>query len=381
MLGRRVDVDHELDVVDVHAAGRDVGGHEDLDVARGERREVAVAGDLREVAVQVHRRDARVGELLRELLRVVLGAHEEDAAAGAARELLDEEALGLDVGRLEDVVRHGGDGRVRLVDGVQHLVVQVAAHELVHAVVERGGEQHALAGVRGLVEDPRDDGQEAQVGHVVGLVEHGDLHGVEVHEALLHEVLEAAGAGHDHVDAGLEGRDLALLRDAAEDRRGGEVVGLGQRRHGRGDLRGELAGRREDQAERAARTTTAAGEPAAEARDHRDGERQRLAGARLAAAEHVAAVQGVGERVHLDGERRRDAVRREGGDEGCGHAERAEGVSGHAGELPSRQGSAPVCVLGDVRRRTEAEDGEGADGRIRSPKERCHSAPSACAAI
>ncbi len=135
MLGRRVDVDHELDVVDVHAAGRDVGGHEDLDVARGERREVAVAGDLREVAVQVHRRDARVGELLRELLRVVLGAHEEDAAAGAARELLDEEALGLDVGRLEDVVGHGGDGRVRLVDGVQHLVVQVAAHELVHAVV------------------------------------------------------------------------------------------------------------------------------------------------------------------------------------------------------------------------------------------------------
>ena len=45
-------------------------------------------------------------------------------------------------------------------------------------------------------------GQEAEVGHVVGLVEHGDLDGVEVHVALLHEVFEAAGAGDDDVDAG-----------------------------------------------------------------------------------------------------------------------------------------------------------------------------------
>ena len=45
-------------------------------------------------------------------------------------------------------------------------------------------------------------GQEAEVGHVVGLVEHGDLDRVEVDVALLHEVFEAAGAGHDDVDAG-----------------------------------------------------------------------------------------------------------------------------------------------------------------------------------
>ena len=31
-----------------------------------------------------------------------------------------------------------------------------------------------------------------------------------VDEPLLHEVFEPAGAGHDDVDAGLEGRDLAL---------------------------------------------------------------------------------------------------------------------------------------------------------------------------
>ena len=44
-------------------------------------------------------------------------------------------------------------------------------------------------------------GQEAEVGHVVGLVDDGDLDGVEAHVALTHQVFEAAGAGDDDVDA------------------------------------------------------------------------------------------------------------------------------------------------------------------------------------
>ena len=102
----------------------------------------------------------------------------------------------------EDVVGHRGDRRVGLVDRVRHRVVQELAHQLVHAVVERGAEQQALAVGRGRVHDAGDAGQEAQVGHVVGLVEHGDLDGVEGDVLLLHEVFEAAGAGDDDVDAG-----------------------------------------------------------------------------------------------------------------------------------------------------------------------------------
>ena len=54
VLGGRVDVDDQLHVVDVHTACGDVGGHQHPSFARGERREVAVAGGLREVAVQVN---------------------------------------------------------------------------------------------------------------------------------------------------------------------------------------------------------------------------------------------------------------------------------------------------------------------------------------
>ena len=49
-------------------------------------------------------------------------------------------------------------------------------------------------------------GQEAEVGHVVGLVEHGDLDVVEVAVALADQVLEPAGAGDDDVDAACAAR-------------------------------------------------------------------------------------------------------------------------------------------------------------------------------
>ena len=52
---------------------------------------------------------------------------------------------------------------------------------------------------------------------MVGLVEDRDLDGVEDDVALLHEVLEPAGAGDDDVDARAQAGDLRVLADAAED--------------------------------------------------------------------------------------------------------------------------------------------------------------------
>ena len=122
---------------------------------------------------------------------------------------------------------------------------------------------------------------------------------------------------------------LTVLAHAAEDGRGGEAVGLGERLEHRVDLGGELTRRGEHEAERHAAAAVAAGELGAQARDHRDGEREGLAGARLAAAEHVAAGEGVGQGVDLDRESSGLAVGRESGDEGLGHAERAESDISH----------------------------------------------------
>ena len=54
VLGGRIDVDHQLDIVDVHAARRDVGCHQHPGLAGGECSKIAIACGLRKVAVQVN---------------------------------------------------------------------------------------------------------------------------------------------------------------------------------------------------------------------------------------------------------------------------------------------------------------------------------------
>ena len=154
---------------------------------------------------------------------------------------------------------------------VRHGIGEEALDEDVDRTVERRREEQALALRRRLLHDPANAGQEAEVGHVVGLVEDRDLDAVEEDVALLHEVLEAAGAGDDDVDAVPEPLDLRVLADAAEDRLRGEAERLGEGRHGRVDLGDELAGRREDQGAGPAGLTALAG--LGQARQQRQQER------------------------------------------------------------------------------------------------------------
>ncbi len=113
--------------------------------------------------------------------------------------------------------------------------------------------------------------------------------------------------------------------------RGAQAEALRERRHRRVDLGGQLTGRRED--ERAGpprlRPLPARREPGEQRQHERDG----LAGAGAAAAEHVATREGVGQRRGLDRGGDRDPAGGEDLDEGGGHAERAEVLGGQEGFL------------------------------------------------
>ena len=310
VLGRRIGMDHQPHVVDVDAARGDVGGHHDGGLSGGERVQVPHARVLGQVAVQVHAGHATTVELLGQSLGAVLGAGEHDgplAHPGQVRECADT-IVGVDA---HDVVRGRSGGGGAVVDRVDHGVDEEPLDDLVHALVQGRGEQQALgAGGRGR-EDAGDAGQEAQVGHVVGLVQHGHLDGVHAAVLLAHEVLESAGAGHHDVDATVERGDLTALRDATEDHGGPQAHGLGQWGQRLVELAGELAGGGEDQAARGVtRAATAGGRGGREAGDQREAERVRLAGAGAAPAEDVTPGQGVGERGRLDG--------RGGGNAGAG---------------------------------------------------------------
>src|SRR5690606_7164063 len=148
--------------------------------------------------------------------------------------------------------------------------------------------------------------------HVVGLVENSDLDLAEVETALVDEVLHATGGRDDDVDAALERHDLLVLRHAAHDRGREEADAARDGLHRAVDLHRELTGGGEDErAGLAARLATLATVVLHETLDDGNTERDRLARAGLAAAEHILAREHVGDRRGLDRERGLGTHRRE----------------------------------------------------------------------
>ena len=151
------------------------------------------------------------------------------------------------------------------------------------------------------VEQAAYGGQEAEVGHVVGLVEHGDLDRAEV-EQWPWPIRSSRRPGQATTMSTPRRRPLTcgFWPTPPKTVRVRQAGGRGQRREGRVDLADQLAGRRQDQRARAAGRRGAArrGEPG----HQRQQERVGLAGAGAAAAEHVAAGERVGQRGGLDRE-------------------------------------------------------------------------------
>ena len=109
------------------------------------------------------------------------------------------------------------------VDRAGHRVVQVAADDRGDLAVERGGEQQPLPVGGGEVEDRADLGQEAHVGHPVGLVDRGDLDRREVAGALVRVVGEPPGGGDQQIDPALQLAGLPVERHPADHRGDGQA--------------------------------------------------------------------------------------------------------------------------------------------------------------
>ena len=105
--------------------------------------------------------------------------------------------------------RHGGlrvVGRVGDRVGRSHFL-----DEGVDAAVQGGGEEQSLTTSGDGVEDARHLLDEAHVGHVVGLVEDGDLDLVEVDGTAIHEVDRVGPGGNEQVDALGQRIDLLVV--------------------------------------------------------------------------------------------------------------------------------------------------------------------------
>ena len=182
----RVEVDDQVDVVDVDAAGRDVGGDDGLGRAGREAVQVALADLLAEVAVQVDGVDALAGRGPRRSstapsrVRVKMMVRPLASTSRTATSTLSRKPPTVSVWWVIVVTEPAlGSSSWML------RVAQVGADQLVDVTVERGAEQHPLRAGRGHRDQLVDGRVEAEVAQVVGLVEDGQLDVVEEAVAVL----------------------------------------------------------------------------------------------------------------------------------------------------------------------------------------------------
>ncbi len=142
---------------------------------------------------------------------------------------------------------------------------------------------------------------EAQIEHAIGLIHDRHLDVAQIEHLLFEIVDDAAGRADQHIHAFFEDAALFLVVDAAEHDRELEAGVLADAFCIGVNLHGKLARRRDDDgARRIARPIRRRriGEQAVEQRDE---EGRRLAGAGLGLACHVAAFEGHGQSLRLNG--------------------------------------------------------------------------------
>jgi hypothetical protein len=192
-------------------------------------------------------------------------------------------------------------------------LAHVAAGQRDDLRLHRRREQHGLTLRRKLRDDLLDVGQEAQVEHLVGLVQHQGADGTQVQLALPGQVQQSSGSADDHVDTLVELLDLRLVGTSAVDREDPHIADLPGGQQVVGDLHTQLAGRYHHQRLRGIGQLLGL-RPAGfhigfhdDPLEQREAEAEGLAGAGLGLADDVLAGQCDRQRHLLNGEGRRNA--------------------------------------------------------------------------
>ena len=309
----------------IEAAGGDVGGDEQRQLALAELVQRGEAGGLFHVAVQGADGEAVLLQGFGELRDFALAVAEDDRVLevfGLAQQGAEHFALLPVVAGDGDLrLGDGGCGGGRLGDLDLHRIMQEGLGDAADFRRHGRREEERLAGERHQLADAFDVGDEAHVQHAVGFVDHQQFDAGEEEAAALGVVEQAARGGDEDVDAAGQLHVLVAERDAADQQRHIELLAGAVFVELFLHLRREFAGRLEDQRARHA----GAGAAFFEKGEHRQHEGCGLAGTGLGDAEHVLACQNVGNRLFLNGGGGGVASGRDGGENLVGQAEIGKG--------------------------------------------------------
>ena len=152
----------------------------------------------------------------------------------------------------QEAVLHGFHGRHGRLDLVTDGVAEPPTHEPVDVVVERRGEQHRLVRSLDAPQQPVHLGQEAHIGHPVGLVQDHHLDIADGHLSALAQVDQATRGGDHHVDTLAQLLHLAVDVGSAVDDDDAALDGGREERVHVGDLHRELTCRYQHEGPRTA---------------------------------------------------------------------------------------------------------------------------------
>ena len=245
---RQLEVDHVRQLIDIQAASGDIGSHQDAHLVCLEVSQGFGAGVLALVTVDRHRRQAVFVQVLSQAVSAVLGSGEhQDLFPGAGGDQVSEQGALVAGLNAEHALLDALDRGVRRRHFDAFWVVQQLAGQIGDVFREGCREQQVLALGRQLGEDLLHVMNKAHVEHAVGFVEDEDFHMRQVDGALVGQVEQAAGAGHQYVDAFGQGLHLRVHANAAEDAGADEFQIAGIQLEAVMHLGGQFAGRGQHQ--------------------------------------------------------------------------------------------------------------------------------------
>ena len=342
ILGHAV-VNHVGHVFNVNTASCHVGSDQNVDLAGAERLQRLLTRNLVQVTVQGSGSEATVHQLLRHAGSVTLGLGEDDgaAAAGSAQNAANHLVLVQVVRTVDDLA----DRRLSLrgVLGVSGANAHGLGHVLACHRNDRAGhgcgEQHALAVLRQVAEDLLNRRLETQIQHLVSLIEDHNLNLLQVQEALLVQVDNAAGGAHRNLQAAAQQLSLRLNRHTTVQGGDAGVAQLRSNRQVLAHLNSKLTGRNQNQRLRCAGVLQISPTLIVAADHTLNGgqtEAEGLTGTGLRLTNDVLARQSHGKSQLLDGEGGGNANRREGVANILANAEVGEGLCSLSGFLRVR---------------------------------------------
>ena len=295
----KVEIDHHAKSGHIDAACRHIGGDQHPQAACLETAQHLLPDILPHVAMQRIRIDAPVGQPSRQLIGAQARSDENKRLFIPHLPKLTEQDITLvTILHKDGALADGIDSFARARGADDDRITEKGFGKGLHLVRHRGREKDSLACFRQRLENTPDRRQEAEIDHLITLVEHEMLDLPQINLALRLQILEPARRGDDDIDTLFQRANLEIIALAAADGQVTHLQTCRERLDAVRDLIGKFPCRNKHENACMARQLRLA--PVEKNIQQRQKIGRRLAGAGLREANEVAPFENGRNRVPLD---------------------------------------------------------------------------------